>query len=242
MYVKQADNVLRILEYFSKRLRPATPAEIADDLGWPRSSTFNIVSTLATKGFLYEPQLRGGYYPTPRWLVLAEAVSQAEPVPQEIQQLVHDVAVATGETTLVSSPAGMHAIFVLVEESFQSVRFFARVGDRVPVHASSAGRALLAQMPIADRQKLYRKMDFEVYSRTTPASAEEVEAELKASARRGYHQSNGEYTPDLAGVSIALPYQPRLFSITVVGPVSRCLERRPELAALLQKHVSELSG
>ena len=47
MLVKQAANVLELMEYFARRRRPATLAEIADDLGWPRSSTFNLVGTIA---------------------------------------------------------------------------------------------------------------------------------------------------------------------------------------------------
>ena len=84
MIVRQAANVLEILEYFAKRLRPATAAEMAEDLGWPRSSTFKLVATLASKGYLYEPRGRGGYYPSPRWLVLAEAVTRAEPLPDRV--------------------------------------------------------------------------------------------------------------------------------------------------------------
>src|SRR3546814_12524314 len=66
MIVRQAANALEILEYFARRLKPATPAEIAEDLGWPRSSTFKLVGTLASKGYLYEPRARGGYSPIPR--------------------------------------------------------------------------------------------------------------------------------------------------------------------------------
>src|SRR3546814_8804705 len=49
MIVRQAANALEILEYFARRLRPATPAEIAEDLGWPRSSSFKLVATLAAR-------------------------------------------------------------------------------------------------------------------------------------------------------------------------------------------------
>ncbi|HVK81017.1 MAG TPA: helix-turn-helix domain-containing protein, partial [Verrucomicrobiae bacterium] len=63
MLVRQAANVLDLLDYFARRLKPATLAEIADEVGWPRSSTFNLVTTLADKGFLYEPRAREGYYP-----------------------------------------------------------------------------------------------------------------------------------------------------------------------------------
>lgn len=240
MIVRQAANVLEILEYFAKRLKPATPAEMAGDLGWPRSSTFKLVGTLAAKGYLYEPRGRGSYYPSPRWLVLAEAVTRAEPLPERFQRLARDLMEATGETTAISAPAGIFATFVDVAESRQPVRYFASVGDRVPIHASSAGRALLAQLSPDERERLYRKIDFTAYSPATPTTPQAVEAKLARAAERGWHQSNAEYTPDLAGVALPLPGSDRRLSVVVVGPVSRCLERRPEMAAIVARHLATL--
>jgi len=240
MYVRQAANALQILEYFAERLKPATAAEIAEDLGWPRSSTFKLVGTLAAKGYLYEPRPRGGYYPSPRWLDLAERVTRADPLPPELHALVVELARDTGETSLIAAQAGDQAIFLDVRESHQPVRYFTRIGDRVPLHASSAGRALLAQMSLEERTKLYRRMAFERYSPTTPVSAEEVEAEIAEARRRGFHQSNSEYTPDLAGVTLPLTWNGRRLSVVVVGPVSRCLDRRPEIAELMKARLAEL--
>jgi len=238
--VRQAANALEVLEYFARRLRPATPAEMADDLGWPRSSTFKLIGTLASMGYLYEPRGRGAYYPSPRWLVLAEAVSAAEPLPAKFQRLAKDLMEATGETVAIAAPAGIFATFVDVAESRQPVRYFAKVGDRVPIHATSAGRALLAQMPREEREKLYRKIDFVAYAPTTPVGPDAVEARLAEAAQMGWHQSNTEYTPDLAGVAMPLPGSERRLSVVVVGPVSRCLERRPEMAAIVAKHLATL--
>ncbi|WP_458098044.1 IclR family transcriptional regulator [Roseomonas sp. WA12] len=240
MYVRQAANALEILEYFARRLRPATPAEIADDLAWPRSSTFNLVTTLATKGYLYEQPGRIGYYPSPRWLSLAELVAGADPLPPELQRLVHAVSRESGETTLIATAAGTDAVFLYVEQSRQPVRYFAQVGDRVPIHASSAGRALIAQATPNERQKLYRRIAFEAHSPTTPMTPASVEAAIAEAEERGFHQSHAEYTPDLAGVALAISGQPRRLSILVVGPVSRCLERRPLTAALLRRHLALL--
>lgn len=238
--VRQAANALEILEYFARRLRPATPAEMADELGWPRSSTFKLIGTLASMGYLYEPRGRGAYYPSPRWLVLAEAVSRAEPLPERFQRLAKDLMEATGETVAIAAPAGVFATFVDVAESRQPVRYFAKVGDRVPIHATSAGRALLAQMTVEERAKLYRKIDFVRWSPTTPDSPEAVEARLAEAAEMGWHQSNTEYTPDLAGVAMPLPGSERRLSVVVVGPVSRCLTRRPEMAAVVREHLKGL--
>lgn len=235
MLVRQAANVLDLMEYFARRKRPATLAEISDDLGWPRSSTFNLVGTIAEKGWLYEPRARSGYYPSPRWLTLARTVADAEPLPEKLLALITEIADTTGETTAIAALAGTSAIFLHVVESGQSVRYFAQIGDRVPIHASSVGRAILAQHSPEERRAIYRKIKFEAFSPTTPLSVEAIEAELKEAATRGYHQSSSEYIADLAGVALPLPLNPRRLSVVVAGPTSRCLARRPDTAATLER-------
>jgi IclR family acetate operon transcriptional repressor len=242
MLVRQAANVLELLEYFARRKRPATLAEISDDLGWPRSSTFNLVGTIAEKGWLYEPQARSGYYPSPRWLTLAQSVADAEPLPEVARALATEIADRTGETTAIAALAGTFAIFLHVVESRQSVRYFAEVGDRVPVHASSVGRAILGQRSPAERQAIYRKISFEPFSQTTPTSASMVEAELQAATERSYHQSSSEYIADLAGVALPLPLHGRHLSVVVAGPTSRCLTRRPQIAAMMQEILSRYAA
>lgn len=233
MLVRQAANVLELMEYFARRKRPATLAEISDDLGWPRSSTFNLVGTIADKGWLYEPRARNGYYPSPRWLTLARTVAEAEPLPDAAHALVLEIADKTGETTAIAALAGTNAIFLDVVESSHSVRYFAQIGDRVPVYASSVGRAILAQQTPEERRAIYRKIKFESFSNTTPCSVEAIETSLNEAVERGYHQSSSEYIPDLAGVAVPLPLNHRPLSLVVAGPTSRCLNRRPETAAAI---------
>jgi IclR family acetate operon transcriptional repressor len=234
MLVRQAANVLELMEYFARRKRPATLAEISDDLGWPRSSTFNLVGTITEKGWLYEPRARSGYYPSPRWLTLARTVADAEPLPESLLALITEIADVTGETTGIAALAGTSAIFLHVVECRQSVRYFAEIGDRVPIHASSVGRAILAQHSPDERRGIYRKIRFEAFSDTTPLSVAAIEAELSAAASRGYHQSSSEYIADLAGVALPLPLHERRLSVVAAGPTSRCLARRPEIAATIK--------
>ncbi|NYZ14566.1 IclR family transcriptional regulator [Azospirillum sp. RWY-5-1] len=238
MSVRQAANVLELLEYFSQRRRPATLAEIADDLGWPRSSTFNLIGTIVEKGYLYEPRPRAGYYPTPRWLKLVQTITDAEPLPEAAHRLVVEIAAETGETTAIAALSGVSAMFLDVAESTHSVRYHAQIGDRVPAHASSAGRAILAQLAPEARQALYRKLAFERYSETTPMTVDAIESELRLAEERGYHQSHSEYIPDLAGVSFPLRIGDRRLSVVVAGPVSRCLDRRPRIAQTMRSAIT----
>ena len=180
MIVRQAANVLDLLEFFVRRKEPATLSAIADSLGWPRSSTFNLIQTLVDRGYLYEPRPRSGYYPSPRWFSVAQHVAAAEPLPEFVHALVGELSAETGETAAIGAPAGINAIFVDVQESPAAVRYFAQVGHRLPIHATSTGRALLAQYTREERFAVYRRIEFRQWSPTTPISIDAVEAEFAA--------------------------------------------------------------
>jgi DNA-binding IclR family transcriptional regulator len=238
MFVKQAANVLELLEYFARRKRPATLSELADDLSWPRSSAFNIIGTLIEKGYLYEPRARGGYYPSPRWLVLSQAVADAEPLPEAAYALVAEVAEETGETTAIGAPAGTSTIFIHVVESKAPIRYFAQVGHKLPIHATSTGRAILSQYSREERYALYRKIKFVKHARNTLTSIDEVEAEIRRSQQRGWFQSVSDYSQDLCGVALPVPIQQRRLAMVVAGPEFRCLNRMDQIADIARRAIS----
>ncbi len=88
MKVKQATNVLDLLEFFAKHRRPATLAEVSKLLEWPRSSTFNLLGTLVARGFLYELRARSGYYPSPLWFSQLQQIESADPIPEHLGELL----------------------------------------------------------------------------------------------------------------------------------------------------------
>jgi IclR family transcriptional regulator, acetate operon repressor len=240
MTVRQAAYVLEIFEYFAQTRKPATLAEVSDHFGWPRSSTFNLLTTLAEKGYLYEPRPRAGYYPTPRWLALAKTISEFEPLPVWTHALIAELSAETGETAAIVAPAGTMVVFIDVVESSAPIRYFAQVGHRVPIHATASGRALLLQYSPEERNSLYRKIEFRQYGPTTPISIDAVEAELRHSVERGYCQSFADFSRDLAGVARPLPIRDRRLSVVVAGPEFRMRPKMDEVAGILEKSTRQL--
>lgn len=232
-HVKQAANVVELLEYFARRGEPATLAEIADALGWPRSSTFNIVGTLVEKGYFYEPRLRGGYYPSPRWKTVVGQIATSDPLPDVLRDMVDEIGDRIDETTALAAASGRYAIFLHVRESRQPVRYFAEIGTRAPIHAGSVGRALISQMDQKERENLYRRLVFRAATPFTPMSVAEVEAHMHDATLRGYHQSQSESVLDLSGVSFPIPFGVKRYAVVMSGPSSRCFERRPEIARIM---------
>lgn len=235
MIVRQAANVLELLEYFAARRRPATLSEVALDLGWPRSSTFNLLGTLAERGYLYEPRARDGFYPTPRLLTLARTIADAEPLPEAITTLLRELVDDTGETAAIAAASGTSAVFIEVCESPKRVRYFAQVGLRMPIHITSCGRAILAQATPAERASLLRRVSFERFGPTTTMSVADVEAEIRRSMDRGWFQNLSEFSQDLIGVSLPLPLGERQLALVVAGPANRVQDRIPELAAQMRR-------
>lgn len=242
MLVKQAANVLDLLEFFAARRKAASLAEVAEHFGWPRSSTFNLLSTLADRGFLYEPARRGGFYPTPRWLALSQEIAAAEPLPEPVPRLLSDLSQRTGETVFIAAASGQHAVFLEAIQSQQAVRYMAEVGKRVPLHATASGQAIMSQLPASQSAMILRKAVFERYGEGTPMSVEAVEDRIRESLARGWFRSASSFSPDLGGVSVPLVFDGRIFALTVAGPLFRVRGKLDEIAIEIHRAVGAHLG
>ncbi len=242
MLVKQADNTLSILEYFAEHRAPATVAELAQHFGWARSSTFNLVGTLAERGYLYEPRLRGSYYPTPRWLAMATRINEAQPVPQALVQVIEELVETTGETAWVAGASGMHVVVLEARESPQLLRYAAQPGTRLPIHVTGSGQALMALMTPAQRDSLLGRIDYQPYNRNSPLDADAVRAQIDASLARGWFMSASAYSSDLGGVAVPVALGGQRFAVTVAGPETRVLPRLDTLAAAIRAAITTHCG
>jgi IclR family acetate operon transcriptional repressor len=238
MLVRQAANVLDLLEYFAQVKKPSNLAEISTALGWPRSSTFNLLSTLAQRGYLYEPRPRAGFYPTSRWTSVLQDIADPELLPDEICKAADEVARITEETVAIAAPSGTNAVLLYVVESPHVVRFTAQVGYQMPIHTTACGRALLAEYSPAERASVLKKVRYEKFADRSLMDAKQVEAEIKRAIARGWHENINGYATDLLGVALPAGLRDRVLSIVVGGPVSRMRQSIPQIATTLKRELN----
>jgi len=237
MRVKQISNLFALMEHFAREGEPLSVRDIVEAFGWPRSSVFNTVSTLVEAGYLYQPTPRGGYYPTARWMKLARQLVEAQPLPPAVHELLVKLAKETGETLCLAAPEGLNTVFVDVVESNADIRFIANVGQRLPIHVASAGRAILSLYSPAERAATLQRIEYQRYEKDTFMTPESVEQDLRESAGRGWYVNLGMYAPGVAGVAVPFPFRDRRNAIALGGPVSRIEDRTAELGELLSDAV-----
>lgn len=242
MTVRQIGNLLALLEFFAERREPATLAEVVRHFGWPRSSAHNILSTLVDAGYLYEPRARGGFYPSSRWLQLAEAFSEGEPIPEALRNIIREAGRETGETIWISAPSGLFAVFLDVVESSAAVRYAAQLGNRSPIHVTATGQALLSQMPDRDRDVLLRKTTYGHWGPNAAKSVDEVREQIAAGRKKGYFASSSTYSPDLGGVAVPVVLGNRTYAVTVAGPLYRVADKFEENARKIYAAIANALG
>ncbi|MGE3600720.1 MAG: IclR family transcriptional regulator [Dehalococcoidia bacterium] len=227
MIVRQVANALEVIEYFSRRKEPLTLAELVDEFQWPRSSTFNLITTFVDRGYMYEPGPRGKYYPTPKWLAIANAISEAEPIPAAVYKLIRQLVKSTGETVFIGAYSGASAVIVAAVESDAELRYSAFIGKKLPILDTATGRAILAQCSEDERLSVIRRVEKERGKGSSRSAAKQLEAHIAEGLKRGWFQVLKTFTPNIAGVSIPFNLRGRNLAITIAGPVFR-IENRVE--------------
>lgn len=237
MLVKQICNLFELMDVFVRVRRPLSAREIVDQLSLPRSSVFNIVSTLVELGYLYQPVARGGYYPTSRWMDLARDLSDSQPLPPSVHGLLVQLMEKTGETIVLASAEGTSIVLTDVVESPAEIRYSVNVGARLPIHVTAAGRAILAQYGAEERAAVLQRIKYERHATGAFMSADAVEQDIRNYTPKGWFVNLANYADGLAGVAVPFPFRNRRNAIVLGAPVSRVKERVSSLGNILRREV-----
>jgi IclR family transcriptional regulator, acetate operon repressor len=142
--IQSLDRGLTLLEAF--RTAPALSLpELAAVLPVHRTSTFRLVRTLERRGFLSQ-DAEGRYVLGPRVQELGSLALGRVDLRELARPYLRQLAAATGETVQLLLRDATDVVVVDVVESSHRLRVGAGLGDRLPLHATAAGKCFLAGM------------------------------------------------------------------------------------------------
>lgn len=243
MDVKTAGRVLDVLNLFADVRRPLIYSEVARRLGIPQSSCHGLLKTMVAKGYLYAPGVQSGYYPTQRLLHVAQAICREDPLIRLLQPLLLKLRDLTRETVVLVKLAETQVVYLDVAESPQAIRYSYEPGGFKVLHATGSGKALLGAMEASERAALLDRLG--KLGRVTPntiVSKAELERDVVAGNRRGWHRSFGENVEDVAAIAKGFVVHGEVFAFVVAGPVDRIRRSEKSAAAALVEVVDLAEG
>lgn len=225
--INSVDHALRLLEVLHET-QPLSVSDLARRLQLPRPTIYRLLRTLGSHGLLV--QEASTYRLSLRLLELASTALSASALQAAAQPVLSDLAARTGETAHFAVLDGDRIGYLAKVESAHPIRMFSHVGWRGPLHATGAGKVLLAW---SDPSLIERALGAgqTVYTPRTLTSPEELAAEIGRVREDGYAVDRQELIDGLVCVAAPVIAGSRLVgAVSVSGPADRfiCPQRFAE--------------
>jgi IclR family transcriptional regulator, acetate operon repressor len=219
--VGAVENALRLLQLYRER-EVLGVSETARLLGVGRSTAHRLLTTLRAHGFVVQDASRA-YRVGPALRELGAAIAESGVVRARCRPFMQALCDELGETVNLVALRGSEAVFVDSVESRRPLRVAGREGVVLPAHAVSAGKALLAALPVDVLRELYAEESLTRLTERTLRTRTELEAQLQLVRERGYAVNIGESERGITAAACAIPGRAasERLAIAVSAPSSR---------------------
>lgn len=181
-----------LLEHLA-RAGPSTFGAITKELGFPGSSTHQLLQTMVGRGFIeFDPLTRTFRLGLRLWEV-AQAYSGSEDLVALAQPLMDELVGETTETVQLARLDGLDNVYLAISESPHPMKLVSSVGARLPAHTTGVGKALLAQVAPDTLDTLLHGVQLRAFTPRTITDHEALRRELKRIRANGYAEDREEY-------------------------------------------------
>jgi DNA-binding IclR family transcriptional regulator len=191
---------LRVLEFIAEQGGTVTVAGVAQDIGADRSTAYRMLMTLMDAGYVARDTGGTNYSLAHKVVWLARSLLSQRDSSALIEAALRELAERTGETVHYSVLQGDAAVLSHKVKGRQRVNVDTTIGERSPLHATSAGKVLLA---FGDPALLDTTIaaGLPKRARNTITEAGKLRAELERVRREGFAFDLFEFADDMRCVA-----------------------------------------
>lgn len=222
--VKSAERVLDLLELLSLRDEPMRLNDIALTLGYPKSSTHGLLTTLVNRGYSERDgseryqlaaEIREGF----NWVGGFEVILRRHALP-----IMEAARARTGETVFLSVRGEDHDARQLAKlVSPQHIRYDSSGTFRVPAYASVMGRVLLAYAEPEEVEAYLAKTELKPFTSKTVTTKDGIRSILADIRARGYGTIVEEFV--IGGCGVCAPVRDRSGKVVAVLNIATVTQR-----------------
>jgi IclR family KDG regulon transcriptional repressor len=189
---------LDVLELLMRKDR-TTLRELTDELGLPRTTAFELLNTLVARGYITKTDEEPARYSLGvRTFQLGSAFADRLDFVALGRAAADALSEQANETSHVAVLDGADVVYIARAESRQKVRMVSAVGARLPAHCTAVGKALLAQLSVAElRARFPPGTSLARLTDKTITTVPDLERELEAIRARGYSVEECESNVDV---------------------------------------------
>lgn len=215
-----------------------TLSQLAARLGLPVSTMHRLLVPLAARRLAEADPGTGLWTVGPGAFRLGAAFLRRGGLADRAQPHLRALAAASGETAALAVPDGDGALVVAQVESPAALRVCLPPGTRLALHASAAGKALIAHLPLERARDLLGRGPLPALTARTMTDQGELTADLATLRHRGVLTDLGESAEGQAALAAPVfsGIGDPVAALTLAGPAARLdLARIDALAPLLAR-------
>lgn len=231
--VPAAARAFALIETFARERRELTKSEIARLLDVPESSCSDLLNTLYTLGYVGRSSLSKRYYPTGRLLDMATLIDENDPLRMFGSEATALLSRRANETCTFGVLDGSRVKIVAVHQGSQRLRYVVNAGDRVSLHGTAIGKALMSILSPIDRSRELRLNPLRKLTGKTITDPNVLETEIESGLADGYFASREEGGDGVWSFAVGATFGSTPVGFSIIGPAERMRSREEEIVATL---------
>ncbi|MEU1202730.1 IclR family transcriptional regulator [Streptomyces sp. NPDC005813] len=242
--IESVDRALRLLLMFSDRSEVRL-SDAREALGVGQSTAHRLMAMLVFHGFVQQDPVTRVYRAGPALMEIGLSVVNRMDLRVVARPILESLSAATGETVHLGVLEEGQVRFLDGVESDLALRVSGRVGRVLPAHATSLGKAMLAQLPLDAVHALYPREALPPVTARTMTRRSELTEELERVRARGYavNVEESEEGVTSVGKAVVRPGGEVVGALSVAAPLSRTDDdKRERRAALLAEACEKLAA
>lgn len=200
--VQSIERAMAVLRVFDGPDGWIGASDIAARTQLPRPVVRRILITFEHLGYVRSEN--GRWTLTARILKLSSGYFAASSLPELAHPILLEIVAELRESTSLGVLEGTEVVHVARVDDGRPLGHTLRIGARLPAHATSLGRVLLAGKTDAEVVELYRDTPLERYTPHTLSEIDQLLTQLHFVREHGYDISVEEYTPGMLAAAVAV--------------------------------------
>jgi len=216
------DRAFMILDLLAKE-RILSLTEISRRLGLTLSTTHRLLKTLLRWRYVYQGPRSRHYRIGLRAYEVGSVYLEGGRISDTARSLMRSLMEQLQETVCLAILDGTQAVFIQQTEGPRQVGMYVRAGTRVPLHATAAGKVLVAWHETESLSALFDGLPWTKHTEHTIDGFDAFREELGVVRARGYALESEEYEGGVfsAAVPIRNRYGDVGASLSVLAPTNR---------------------